>query len=270
MVRCVSGPDPLVPPPPPLSVLPDPPPDRQHPMAQPALEPPRLEAPNPGGAPGPGHNIVRWGQAEYCTRCGRTTEAKQAGRAQQWRRLCQPLPSYVAKVQKGHKLMYIGSWQCSQCPCSADRLYRTRCTGKSESFRPKPSILSGPEAPLTPQPQAAALCVVQGQAEPRHTGQSRTVRAPVQSQLERFFPDTKRPRRGTAEQGLDRGASRSKADAYVCRSVQDTDHAAVSGQGPRSGPAAIPWDFHLPEARRRRLAVEGHRTLPQATGSPPG
>ena len=198
--RCVTGSDLPAPTPTPLPGLPANLPARQLTMPQTRPVTTSLEGQTPGPPSEPGHHIVRWGQAEYCTRCGRTTEAKLAGRAQQWRRLCQPLPSYISKLQKGHRLVYIGHWHCAQCSCPADRLYRTRCSVMLESPRPKPSALSDPMAPRTPQSMTTAVRAAHGAAALRQPGQSRMVRPPVQSQLERFFPNAKRPRHGIAEQ----------------------------------------------------------------------
>ena len=267
---------------------------------QPAMPSPRQVTNSTAGPPSPvadsepGHHISHWGKAEYCTRCGRVTAASSAGRAQQWRRLCQPLPSYIAKLQKGHRLVYIGHWHCTQCSCPADRLYRTRCARLVESPRPKPLALTDPLGPLDPRldrgtgdrgpsqvvrsdggdPSHKTKSVVTLSAQGSHTrGPPVKVRAskpPVQSQLERFFPDAKRPRLRTAEHFLDQGHRRHRPGVDGCMSAQGNAQGDVCiGQASRVDARSRSPDFQ-PEAKRSRVAVVGHRSLPQASGRPPG
>ena len=190
-------------------------------LAQPAgphrpasLPPPpkrfRAQAPTVGGptdgaeapATGSGHQVHTWGKAEWCSLCGRVTAASAAGRAQQWRRPCAPLPSFISKQQRGHSLVYTGQWQCQACPCPPDKLYRQKCVsgsppsgvpvGKSDS--PTPCFLvhkaPGPSAPGNHAPQAAP-------------GKCSRRTAPVQASLSCFFgPAVKRPRSSTGEAAL--------------------------------------------------------------------
>lgn len=141
----------------------------------------------PQAPAGSGHQLHTWGKAEWCSICGRVSAALAAGRAQQWRRPCNPLPSYVSKQQKGHRLIYAGQWHCQECPCPPDKLYRVKC-GQAPSRGSTPAL--GP-APGDPMLMAPAL----GSGPPR--------RPPLQASLTRFFvPAAKRARTGACAPAL--------------------------------------------------------------------
>ena len=200
-----------------------------------------------GQAQGAGHHILHWGKAEWCAQCGRVTEAGPAGRAQQWRRPCHPLPSFIAKQQRGHRLVFVGHWQCLGCSCPPERLYRTRCDRARGTPRGPPCG--------SPRPQAQGsrdlhppLCDVGGQCphgvdrfdpgsqRPKakvnapgsaqgvlSNGQAITVGvtgAPIQSQLTRF--------------------SRMLSVLFKCPS------GTVRSQRPQAGPPAKPEGGTLP------------------------
>ena len=148
----------------------------------------------PLGPTGSGHQVHTWGKAEWCSRCGRVTAATAAGRAQQWRRPCAPLPSFVSKQQRGHRLIYTGQWQCQSCPCPSDKLYRQKCgraVEPTESF----SGASLGTMPRSRGPSAPGL-TAPGNLEPLAApGMCPTRKAPLQASLSCFFgPVVKRPR----------------------------------------------------------------------------
>ena len=163
---------------------------------------PNVVGPTDGEPPiatGSGHQVHTWGKAEWCSLCGRVTAASVAGRAQQWRRPCAPLPSFVSKQQRGHSLVYTGQWQCQACPCPSDKLYRQKCVRGSppsgppegESPSPKPCFLvhtaPGPPAPGNHAPQAAP-------------GKCARRKVPLQASLSCFFgPAVKRLRPSSSE-----------------------------------------------------------------------
>ena len=173
----------------------------------------RLSAP-PSGDPAPPlppqpsgtcHQLHTWGKAEWCSRCGRVSAAAAQGRAQQWRRPCHPLPSYVSKRDKGHKLIYTGQWHCVACPCPPDKLYRQLC-GRPGEVRPTPLSMLGVhppcEAPGHVAPGKPPLSTTQapgrahGGVRPQASAQgSHMGRPPLQAAITRFFgPSSKRPR----------------------------------------------------------------------------
>ena len=166
--------------------------------------------PSPPNGPDTGHHLLTWGPAEWCSRCGRVSAATAPGRAQQWRRPCHPLPSFVSKRDKGHKLIFTGQWHCLECPCPPDKLYRKTCA-RTAAVRAAPPVVlvshrSSYEAPghtapgnVSPVPQA------QGPAPGIHVDPVpapglKVHRPPLQASLTRFFgPAPKRARLGSGD-----------------------------------------------------------------------
>ena len=281
------------PPPAAPAVLPDPTTPPHHRL--PANDGP-YGPPSHNSASETGHHILHWGKAEWCAQCGRVTEASPAGRAQQWRRLCQPLPSYIAKLQKGHRLVYIGHWKCLPCTCPTERLYRTRCVSVKEPQGPSALFHGDPQAPPDLPSTRGSLCVrrshvvrddgmgqgtttrssARGTAQgASSTGQANVIRvsrAPIQSQLARFFPDAKRPRLMPAGQLLHTGTNRHLSGPAVPSSAQGTAQGEVgSGQATQfCAEETHPVTPRLPDAKRRRCLPVGHSSLSQASGRPPG
>ena len=109
---------------------------------------------------------------ERRSRCGRTTRDAAAGRHQQWRRQCLPLPPFQRKLNKGHLLTFDWQWQCPSCPCPAHRLTNKRCRGRSS--RPPGGPLPGPGVP--PASGGAPPEVAQGQESSTVPGRARTLR----------------------------------------------------------------------------------------------
>lgn len=111
-----------------------------------------------------GHDLRVSGDYEWCRLCGRASAASRAGRLQQWRRPCVPLPSFQRKLAKRHLLVFDGQWHCSMCPCPSLRLTSKRCRGPSSTpipDRPSPVAAPGNEAP--PGPTAIPSAAVKRQ-----------------------------------------------------------------------------------------------------------
>ena len=204
------------------------PPKPANPSGPPALGPP----------PGTGHHILHWGKAEWCAQCGRVTEAGPAGRAQQWRRPCYPLPSFIAKQQRGHRLVFVGHWQCLGCTCPPERLYRTKCERARGNPPGPPDSLPRPQAPGSRDPPLHWFeC-----DHPSHD-------------TSRADPRSHRPKAKTIAQGSAQGDL----------SIGQAAPVIVTGT-----PIQSQITRFFPDAKRPRLMPIGHRSLPQATGRPPG
>ena len=151
------------------------------------------------------HQLHTWGKAEWCSRCGRVSVAAAQGRAQQWRRPCHPLPSYVSKRDKGHNLIYTGQWHWVDCPCPPDKLYRQPC-GRPAEVRPTYISMLGVHPPCAapghvapgkpPLSTTQAPGLTHGGVRPLASAHSSHMgRPPLQAAITRFFgPPSKRPR----------------------------------------------------------------------------
>ena len=93
------------------------------------------------------HHVVAGAICERSSAPGRTVRAAAAGRQQQWRRPCQPLPVFQRKVQKGHILHFTDQdqWQGAACPCPSGRLTTKRCSGDRRSCQ----LARAPSRPAT-------------------------------------------------------------------------------------------------------------------------
>ena len=113
---------------------------------------------------GPAHALQVAGDYEWCRLCGRTTTASRAGRLQQWRRPCVPLPSFQRKLAKQHLLVYDGQWNCSLCPCPSQRLTSKRCRGPSSHTVPdRPTLAPAPGNVPPPGPSIQPSAAVKRQ-----------------------------------------------------------------------------------------------------------
>ena len=226
--------------------VPHPPADSRAPSGRPA-ERCRVCPPKPvnhtpppalGPSPGTGHHTLHWGKAEWCAQCGRVTEAGPAGRAQQWRGPCHPLPSFIAKQQRGHRLVFAGHWQCLACPCPPERLYRTKCE------RARGNIQAPSDSPPRPH--------LQGSRDPSF--RRFVVGEPSLHATSRADPRSHRPKATTIAQG----------SAHGDLSIGQAAPVVVTGT-----PIQSQITRFFPDAKRPRLMPIGQRSLPQATGRPP-
>ena len=76
--------------------------------------PPQADPPSPRDMVP--HVIKVTAPYEWCSRCGRTTRSAAAGRQQQWRRQCPPLPSFQRKLNKGTFCLLSGSGNVQLAP----------------------------------------------------------------------------------------------------------------------------------------------------------
>ena len=110
------------------------------------------------------HDLQVSGDYEWCRLCGRTSAASRAGRMQQWRRPCVPLPSFQRKLAKRHLLVFDGQWHCSLCPCPSLRLTSKRCRGPSSRPIPdRPCQVAAPGNDPPPGPSAIPSAAVKRQ-----------------------------------------------------------------------------------------------------------
>ena len=70
-----------------------------------------------------------------CLRCGRTTRARRQGQLQQWRRLCRPIQTHLARLERGHTMQWMGVWSCRVCATPGDMLARKVCVSKTRAKR---------------------------------------------------------------------------------------------------------------------------------------
>ena len=101
------------------------------------------------------HDLQVTGDYEWCRLCGRTSAASHAGRLQQWRRPCVPLPSFSRKLARGHLLAFDGTWQCTVCHCPYLRLTAKRCRGPSSI--PPPASTDTAPAPGNAEPPGPSV-----------------------------------------------------------------------------------------------------------------